>query len=281
MLIAQDRKGERHFGPDSEKDKDYFCPQCDEMVILKKGTKVIHHFAHHPFQDCEWWEPESQLHLEMKLFIKNLFEKQWSNYSKIVELEYRISNLYADVYVETVTGLKIAIECQVSYKPIQKIIEKTKIYSDNDIYTWWIFSGHTKKMHHECLDHFDNLIFKYGGKCLWGVTRSIMNKRTATFHLRYRNELITTNSDIMLISATIPKKIRMAHLTEYYGIKSRDSPLFMTSRFRIPICYICGCQIPNLSVSYTSRISDFPPVCGDVCGLEYQRMLLDDLRVIS
>ena len=41
------------------------CPACGEALVAKKGTKMIHHFAHHAGNTCEYGY-ESSLHLAAK-----------------------------------------------------------------------------------------------------------------------------------------------------------------------------------------------------------------------
>ena len=41
------------------------CPACGEPLVAKKGTKVMHHFAHHSGSTCEYGY-ETSLHLMAK-----------------------------------------------------------------------------------------------------------------------------------------------------------------------------------------------------------------------
>ena len=41
------------------------CPACGEPLVAKKGSKIMHHFAHHAGQNCEYGY-ESSLHLAAK-----------------------------------------------------------------------------------------------------------------------------------------------------------------------------------------------------------------------
>lgn len=53
------------------------CPACGEPIIAKKGTKMMHHFAHHAGHNCEYGY-ESSLHLAAKDIL-----------SKAKKLQYR------------------------------------------------------------------------------------------------------------------------------------------------------------------------------------------------
>lgn len=41
------------------------CPSCGAVLVAKKGSKMIHHFAHHSVDDCEYGY-ETSLHLAAK-----------------------------------------------------------------------------------------------------------------------------------------------------------------------------------------------------------------------
>ena len=41
------------------------CPSCGEPLVAKKGTKRMHHFAHHAGENCEYGY-ETSLHLAAK-----------------------------------------------------------------------------------------------------------------------------------------------------------------------------------------------------------------------
>ena len=44
------------------------CPSCGEPLVAKKGSKVMHHFAHHSGHTCEYGY-ETSLHLAAKEII--------------------------------------------------------------------------------------------------------------------------------------------------------------------------------------------------------------------
>jgi competence CoiA-like predicted nuclease len=142
MLIALNSDGVRVSGSEATKGEEYYCQQCEQRVIPKKGNIKIHHFGHYPGSpSCVWWEPETQVHLLMKQEIIEILKSD--NDTVFAELEYKLNLngniLFPDVYVELRDGKKIAIECQVSNKPLSDFIEKTEQYSDSEIYTLWIF----------------------------------------------------------------------------------------------------------------------------------------------
>jgi len=130
--------------PKARRKELYHCPRCQEDVILKQGPIVIDHYAHYPGSQCTEWEPESQLHLEMKLTISENLKSQPE--IKNVYLEKSIGKLYADIFVELISGEQIGIECQVSPKSITEFTDKTNYYSERDVYTLWIFEFVKKEL---------------------------------------------------------------------------------------------------------------------------------------
>ena len=61
----------------SSKNKEYFCIECNEQVMLKEGKIKTRHFAHYPGSTCTFFERkgESMMHLTMKEIVKEFLEK--------------------------------------------------------------------------------------------------------------------------------------------------------------------------------------------------------------
>ena len=142
MLIALDTEEERVMGFRAIKGEEYYCQQCYQKVVLKKGEIKTPHFAHYPnAPPCVWWEPETEEHLLMKQKIMELLKRD--NDVVLAEFEYKLNLngniLFPDVYLELANGKPIAVECQASNKPFDMFLQKTKLYSENNIYTLWIF----------------------------------------------------------------------------------------------------------------------------------------------
>ena len=177
MLIALNSDGTRVSGSEATKGEEYYCQQCEQRVIPKKGDIKIHHFGHYPGSpSCVWWEPESETHLTMKDNILKSIKETYKKRVILIEPEYKIvydtewfehdilggdgdiqpyfkselfkeRKLFPDVFVEIdfPNGKKrIAIECQKSNKSADDVILKTQMYSLMDIYTLWIFDDDWK-----------------------------------------------------------------------------------------------------------------------------------------
>jgi len=55
---------------------EYRCPECNQLVIIRKGPKVIHHFAHRTDASCAYGRGETQAHLRAKLMLRDAFRGQ-------------------------------------------------------------------------------------------------------------------------------------------------------------------------------------------------------------
>lgn len=110
------------------------CTACGEMLVAKKGTKVMHHFAHKSTIECEYGY-QTSLHLAAKKIISEskkinlpalylifpetgkreflIEEKEVQVLS--VTLERKIDNIIPDILLETDIG-KIIIEIFVTHQ---------------------------------------------------------------------------------------------------------------------------------------------------------------------
>ncbi len=70
MLSANDQQGDLVIAWEVTKTQGpFFCPECQEQVIVKKGSYKIHHFAHQPSSDCTYGTGESEEHRQAKYHI--------------------------------------------------------------------------------------------------------------------------------------------------------------------------------------------------------------------
>jgi competence protein CoiA len=111
------------------------CLTCNEEVILKTGKSRVDHFAHaNPFA-CEFAVPESTLHLRCKLEIFEALKKEPS--VSDVMLERPCGRVRPDVSA-IIKGVKVAIEVQISFLSIERIMERTIAYHQKGIYVLWL-----------------------------------------------------------------------------------------------------------------------------------------------
>lgn len=122
MLIALGASSERVLATDAIRAEVYRCPACGEPVVLKQGTRVIHHYAHRPNSACDS-AGETMRHLEMKL---RMFEGLRS-FEPELEVVTCGGARRADVAV-TVSGQQIAIECQQSSITVEELKQRNSDY---------------------------------------------------------------------------------------------------------------------------------------------------------
>ncbi|NRD78440.1 hypothetical protein HPT25_13790 [Bacillus sp. BRMEA1] len=119
--------------------EEFLCPICKEPVILKLGDKRIYHFAHMRGGTClEFYEPESQLHMEGKIQLY-----QWLIRQKIMAvLEYYDKEIQQrpDIMFEY-GGHKYALEYQCSVIPEEIFIKRTNTYLQNGYIPLWIIAN--------------------------------------------------------------------------------------------------------------------------------------------
>lgn len=110
------------------------CPACGEILIAKKGDKVIHHFAHKSTIECEFGY-QTSLHLAAKKVIsengiirvpalyltfpqtgkKELIEQEGMLQVSEVILEKKLDNIIPDILLVTNIG-KIIVEIFVTHE---------------------------------------------------------------------------------------------------------------------------------------------------------------------
>ncbi|UFU00573.1 hypothetical protein KO561_06430 [Radiobacillus kanasensis] len=119
----------------------YYCPDCQEEVILKAGTRVTAHFAHKNQGSC-MNKGEGRYHEEGKWALYNWFIQQ--NVS--AQLEVTISSIQqrADILLQ-LGEKKVAIEFQCATLPEKDVINRTMGYCNESIIPIWILGGNRMK----------------------------------------------------------------------------------------------------------------------------------------
>lgn len=145
MLVANKKNGEKLSLGDSWDKKEltaarakekFFCPECNEEVIMKLGSRRIWHFSHQAGSSCQSeFERESEYHLSGKLQLFQWLKKQGIN----AELE-RYDSLIRqkpDIAFEW-QGKKYAVEFQCSIIPEELFIKRTQRYHEGGYTPIWI-----------------------------------------------------------------------------------------------------------------------------------------------
>lgn len=137
MLIAL-LKGHRIVAARAERGPEYVCPGCGSELILRKGRKVIHHFAHKPPVSCAWGNGETQAHLKAKAQLARSF----SDRDIRSEVEFVVSTptgtRRADVMAWKPNGISVAFELQHTSITLDEIEARALAYAEAGIAQIWI-----------------------------------------------------------------------------------------------------------------------------------------------
>lgn len=148
MFVARKNNSEYFIlASEARKTDHFYCPICNEPVILKQGAQVRAHFAHHPDSLCvknterSGKGGESPRHDEMKATMLNILIKS-NIHSKNYNIEYRIGDLRSDAYTELYfrnQKYPIAVECIYhGNTKLDDVVDKTQYYFKRGIRTLWV-----------------------------------------------------------------------------------------------------------------------------------------------
>ena len=128
MLIAT-FEGNRIDAFSAQKGPTYFCPHCSCEVVLKKGRKVVHHFAHKPPVNCTWAKGETRAHMESKVVVAEALRSRGLR----AELEFVVDTMpgdrRADVMAWSPNGQLIAFEMQHTPIGLEEIERRAGSYA--------------------------------------------------------------------------------------------------------------------------------------------------------
>lgn len=148
MLSAQTKAGKKvNLGYPYKKEtleylrkrEEFFCPICGERVYLKLGTVKIFHFAHKSGGTCrEFYEPETEYHMEGKLQLYHWLKKQ--RVDAVLEYYDKDIKQRPDIAF-VVDGQKYALEYQCSSLSEQTFKKRTDNYLRNGYVPVWILGN--------------------------------------------------------------------------------------------------------------------------------------------
>jgi competence protein CoiA len=119
----------------SKVDVPFACPACKRIVILKKGTKVTHHYAHKPPVDCVYGTGESEAHRHAKMEIYEALRA--SPRTRDIRLERYLGTVRPDIS-GFINGVRVAIEMQISTLSLGTIHHRTVEYANKGINLLWL-----------------------------------------------------------------------------------------------------------------------------------------------
>jgi len=114
----------------------FYCPACDQEVIVKAGSKVIPHFAHRSSKECSRGAGgEGEYHHRGKLLLYRWLKSQGLQ----VTLEQYIQEIEQrpDLYLR-IHDKKIAIEYQCAKISVEEIHQRNAGYHEAGITPIWI-----------------------------------------------------------------------------------------------------------------------------------------------
>jgi competence protein CoiA len=113
----------------------FLCPQCGDLVVLRRSEIRLTHFAHTRSGLCAYSAGESDEHRRCKLEIYQALRKHPN--ARDVFLEKSLTTARPDVSA-TINGVPVAIEVQISNLPMETIIRRTREYTRKGIYVLWL-----------------------------------------------------------------------------------------------------------------------------------------------
>jgi len=122
----------------AERGPTYHCPHCRGEVVLKKGPKVVHHFAHKPPTTCTWAKGETRAHMEAKALLAEALTARGLR----AEMEFIVKALpndrRADVMAWSPNENQIAFELQHTAIGREEIEARASSYARAGIAQIWI-----------------------------------------------------------------------------------------------------------------------------------------------
>lgn len=113
----------------------FTCPECGELVTLRKGKIVVHHFAHKPPITCQYGKGESAEHHRVKM---ELYEALLAHEGATeVEVERSFGLVRADVAAR-IDGRRVAFEIQRSSVDFDELHRRTEAYYTLGVSVVWI-----------------------------------------------------------------------------------------------------------------------------------------------
>lgn len=122
-----------------QRNNSFFCPMCNQPVIVKAGTQVIPHFAHRSNKQCSTFKGgEGPYHKKGKLYLYLWLKSQGLH----VRLEPFLEtiNQQPDLLI-SFKHKKIAIEFQCARIPSHEIRQRNEGYRQANIHPLWILGA--------------------------------------------------------------------------------------------------------------------------------------------
>lgn len=117
---------------------DYYCPECNGLVVLHHGRIVIAHFKHKPPTNCAWAKGETKAHLEAKRLVFAALSGRGLKAQIECIIPAMPGDRRADVMVRSPKGRQIAVELQHTSIGVDEIERRAFSYAKAGITQIWI-----------------------------------------------------------------------------------------------------------------------------------------------
>ena len=119
----------------------FFCPECKEPVVVKKGQFKVHHFAHRPDSDCAYGVGESEQHRQAKYQIYEALLQHPSVGN--LKVERNLKDIRPDISFCWQGRDRVGIELQISAIALDEVERRTRSYLAKDMSVLWIMPYHS------------------------------------------------------------------------------------------------------------------------------------------
>jgi competence protein CoiA len=126
----------------TREDGPFFCPECEEEVILKQGSIILPHFAHFPEASCAYGTGKSDQHRRAKYEIYETL-KAHPDVSHL-KVERYLKEVRPDISFLWQGKWRVAIEIQISAISPEEIAHRTRCYAAKNIWVLWMIPSHHK-----------------------------------------------------------------------------------------------------------------------------------------
>ncbi len=249
------------------------CPACGEPLVAKKGTKMMHHFAHHTGHNCEYGY-ESSLHLAAKHILSKAkkfvippvylrFDNSYKKDELIceakeitidkVELEKPFDGIIPDIVIYA-GNKQLFVEIYVTHKIDDKKLDKLK---KADIST--IEINLSKKNSTITTEELKGLLLNDSEEKTWKYN-SLANKQLKRFYsIADKRKIISRGYALHIDNCPIKSRIYRgkpyANFTDdclyckYFISNENDDTILCSGRLRIS-------EIKDFSIPEEKRIKD-------------------------
>lgn len=212
MIQAMNSNGEIVQAQFAERNTDYYCPVCQQKVVLRRGEMKIPHFSHISTHDCfsNVYRKESLSHLQGKYMLYRMFGAHQAS------LEYFISEIEQIPDILLKEG--VALELQLSVIPVRIVASRTAGYHSLDMKVCWITDYRSLKIEEDILilNYFQQSLIYYPSHTLFvldiaGETLYALKIQQVVGRFKYKVQRFTVQSKEELFHHMIHSLLRSAH----------------------------------------------------------------------